>query len=81
MEFVAQLFQLIRGGREESLQARGTREILRRLASQNRLTQTEADTLLAAYAFWRAIEHRLQYEETPRPTFCRAMRRLRAIWP
>ncbi|MFZ9102409.1 MAG: bifunctional [glutamate--ammonia ligase]-adenylyl-L-tyrosine phosphorylase/[glutamate--ammonia-ligase] adenylyltransferase [Burkholderiaceae bacterium] len=63
VEFVAQLFQLIRGGREESLQARGTREILRRLASQNRLTQTEADTLLAAYAFWRAIEHRLQYEE------------------
>ncbi|MGA0815880.1 MAG: bifunctional [glutamate--ammonia ligase]-adenylyl-L-tyrosine phosphorylase/[glutamate--ammonia-ligase] adenylyltransferase [Burkholderiaceae bacterium] len=63
VEFVAQLFQLIRGGREESLQARGTREILHRLASQNRLTQTEVDTLLAAYAFWRAIEHRLQYEE------------------
>lgn len=63
VEFVAQLFQLIRGGREETLQARGTREILERLASQNRLTRAEVDTLLAAYAFWRAIEHRLQYEE------------------
>ena len=63
VEFVAQLFQLIRGGREESLQARGTREILERLASQNRLSRAEVDTLLAAYAFWRAIEHRLQYEE------------------
>ncbi len=63
VEFVAQLFQLIRGGREESLQARGTQEILERLASQNRLTRAEVDTLLAAYAFWRAIEHRLQYEE------------------
>jgi glutamate-ammonia-ligase adenylyltransferase len=63
VEFVAQLFQLIRGGREESLQARGTREILERLATQNRLTRAEVDALLAAYAFWRAIEHRLQYEE------------------
>jgi glutamate-ammonia-ligase adenylyltransferase len=63
VEFVAQLFQLIRGGREESLQARGTREILERLASQNRLTTGEVQALRSAYAFWRAIEHRLQYEE------------------
>jgi glutamate-ammonia-ligase adenylyltransferase len=63
VEFVAQLFQLIRGGREESLQARGTREVLDRLASQNRLTSAEVGALRSAYAFWRAIEHRLQYEE------------------
>jgi glutamate-ammonia-ligase adenylyltransferase len=63
VEFVAQLFQLIRGGRDESLQARGTREILRLLGQQNRLAPTEVEQLLAAYQFWRRIEHRLQYEE------------------
>ncbi|MEY4083618.1 MAG: bifunctional [glutamate--ammonia ligase]-adenylyl-L-tyrosine [Pseudomonadota bacterium] len=63
VEFVAQLFQLIRGGRDESLQARGTREILRLLGQQNRLAPAEVEQLLAAYQFWRRIEHRLQYEE------------------
>jgi glutamate-ammonia-ligase adenylyltransferase len=60
---VAQVFQLIRGGREESLRARGTREVLNTLAAQGRLDRPEADALLAAYGFWRRLEHRLQYEE------------------
>lgn len=63
VEFVAQVFQLIRGGREESLRARGTREVLETLAQQGRIDRSEADALLAAYGFWRRLEHRLQYEE------------------
>jgi len=63
VEFVAQVFQLIRGGREESLRARGTREILETLALQGRIGRAEADGLLDSYRFWRQLEHRLQYEE------------------
>ena len=61
IEFIAQLFQLIRGGKEEPLRAKGTREVLRYLAQSGRLPQAEADRLLEAYRFWRDLEHRLQY--------------------
>ncbi len=61
IEFIAQLFQLIRGGKEEPLRAKGTREILRHLAQSGRLGKEEADRLLEAYQFWRDLEHRLQY--------------------
>lgn len=63
IEFIAQLFQLVRGGREEPLRARGTRDILRYLGSSGRLPGAEVDMLLRAYRFWRNIEHRLQYLE------------------
>ncbi len=63
IEFVAQLFQLIRGGRDEALRARGTRIILQTLAQQGRISEEEHRGLQAAYAFWRRLEHRLQYEE------------------
>ncbi|NBV88942.1 MAG: bifunctional glutamine synthetase adenylyltransferase/deadenyltransferase, partial [Betaproteobacteria bacterium] len=63
IEFVAQMFQLIRGGREESLRARGTREILATLGRQGRLSAEDEQALQAAYQFWRRLEHRLQYEE------------------
>lgn len=63
VEFVAQLFQLIRGGRDESLRAQGTREILVTLGRQGRITQQESEDLLNAYRFWRRLEHRLQYQE------------------
>lgn len=63
VEFIAQLFQLIRGGRNAALQARGTRETLQTLGEQGRLTAQEVDDLLAAYSFWRRLEHRLQYVE------------------
>lgn len=63
IEFIAQLFQLIRGGREEPLRARGTREILRYLVQSGRLAESEVNMLLAAYRFWRNLEHRLQYLE------------------
>lgn len=63
VEFIAQLFQLVRGGRNATLQARGTREILRVLADQGRLSAQEVETLFGAYRFWRQLEHRLQYVE------------------
>jgi [glutamine synthetase] adenylyltransferase / [glutamine synthetase]-adenylyl-L-tyrosine phosphorylase len=61
VEFIAQLFQLIRGGREEPLRAKGTREVLRYLAQSGRLSSDSVELLLNAYRFWRDLEHRLQY--------------------
>ncbi|BEV70758.1 MULTISPECIES: bifunctional [glutamate--ammonia ligase]-adenylyl-L-tyrosine phosphorylase/[glutamate--ammonia-ligase] adenylyltransferase [unclassified Paludibacterium] len=61
IEFIAQVFQLIRGGREKSLQLFGTRETLQRLAVL-RLQEPQAiDELMQAYTFLRNLEHRLQY--------------------
>jgi [glutamine synthetase] adenylyltransferase / [glutamine synthetase]-adenylyl-L-tyrosine phosphorylase len=61
IEFIAQVFQLIRGGREKSLQLRGTRETLKRLGELRLIEPNAADELLEAYAFLRNLEHRLQY--------------------
>ncbi|PIT13436.1 bifunctional [glutamate--ammonia ligase]-adenylyl-L-tyrosine phosphorylase/[glutamate--ammonia-ligase] adenylyltransferase [Snodgrassella alvi] len=61
VEFVAQIFQLIRGGQVRSLQLKGTQETLQTLLQQGMLTQDNVDTLLQAYHFLRDTEHRLQY--------------------
>lgn len=61
VEFIAQLFQLIRGGKEEPLRARGTREVLTYLSTSGRLDIKEVAMLQEAYQFWRNLEHRLQY--------------------
>lgn len=61
VEFIAQVFQLIRGGREPSLQQRPTRGILARLAALNLLPAATAAQLDEAYVFLRNLEHRLQY--------------------
>jgi glutamate-ammonia-ligase adenylyltransferase len=63
IEFIAQMFQLIRGGKEEPLRAKGTREVLNYLATSGRLSVHEIEMLQSAYRFWRDIEHRLQYRE------------------
>jgi glutamate-ammonia-ligase adenylyltransferase len=63
IEFIAQMFQLIRGGKEEPLRAKGTREVLDYLAKSGRLSLAEIEMLKTAYQFWRDIEHRLQYRE------------------
>ncbi len=60
-EFIAQLFQLIRGGRETSLQTRSTREALSQLEARKILTPERVHALQTAYAFLRNLEHRLQY--------------------
>jgi glutamate-ammonia-ligase adenylyltransferase len=61
IEFIAQVFQLIRGGREKSLQLRSTRETLQRLGELRLLEPSAVTELLAAYGFLRNLEHRLQY--------------------
>lgn len=61
IEFLAQVFQLIRGGREQDLRDRSTRKTLRTLVEKNLLTAEVVDQLLEAYDFLRNLEHRLQY--------------------
>lgn len=63
VEFIAQIFQLIRGGQLRSLQQSGTQVILKELVKLDVLTQETANILLAAYVFLRDTEHRLQYWE------------------
>ena len=61
IEFIAQVFQLIRGGRDAALRIRPTQAVLRLLASNGQLEQKTADELSNAYIFLRNLEHRLQY--------------------
>ena len=61
IEFLAQVFQLIRGGRDAELRDRSTRATLRTLAEKRLLAAAEVDQLLHAYTFLRNLEHRLQY--------------------
>jgi glutamate-ammonia-ligase adenylyltransferase len=61
VEFTAQVFQLIRGGREPALRVRPTLGALDALASLGLLPVEARDGLARAYRFLRALEHRLQY--------------------
>jgi glutamate-ammonia-ligase adenylyltransferase len=61
IEFLAQVFQLIRGGRDSALRERSTRATLRVLAEKELLTPDTVDRLLESYTFLRNLEHRLQY--------------------
>lgn len=61
IEFLAQVFQLIRGGRDPSLRDRSTRTTLRLLAEKKLLPRQVTDQLLDAYQFLRNLEHRVQY--------------------
>ncbi|HEY1042787.1 MAG TPA: bifunctional [glutamate--ammonia ligase]-adenylyl-L-tyrosine phosphorylase/[glutamate--ammonia-ligase] adenylyltransferase [Telluria sp.] len=61
IEFLAQVFQLIRGGRDPALRDRSTRATLRAVAEKGLLAQGVVDELLAAYTFLRNLEHRIQY--------------------
>ncbi|MFN3864665.1 MAG: bifunctional [glutamate--ammonia ligase]-adenylyl-L-tyrosine phosphorylase/[glutamate--ammonia-ligase] adenylyltransferase [Erythrobacter sp.] len=60
IEFYAQTHQLIHGGRDLSLRARGTRPALDALAAAGWITQDNALTLGEGYDRLRSIEHRLQ---------------------
>jgi glutamate-ammonia-ligase adenylyltransferase len=60
IEFIAQVFQLVRGGREQRLRARGVVEILNRLAQLELLPGRVAAELEDAYVFLRRAENRLQ---------------------
>ena len=61
IEFLAQVFQLIRGGRDSELRNRSTRATLRILAQKQQLDTQIVEQLLHAYTFLRNLEHRLQY--------------------
>jgi glutamate-ammonia-ligase adenylyltransferase len=61
IEFAAQVFQLIRGGRIPSLQIKPTLKVLSREADYGLLPQSACDELCAAYVFLRRLEHRIQY--------------------
>ncbi len=61
IEFLAQVFQLIRGGRDPALRDRSTRATLRTLAEKQLLTPAVVDRLQDSYRFLRNLEHRVQY--------------------
>jgi len=61
IEFIAQVFQLIRGGRDAPLRIRPTLQVLQLLRESNQLTPETVAGLSAAYIFLRNLEHRLQY--------------------
>jgi glutamate-ammonia-ligase adenylyltransferase len=61
IEFIAQVFQLIRGGRDAALRIRPTQAVLRLLASLGQLDAQTEQELNNAYVFLRNLEHRLQY--------------------
>ena len=63
IEFIAQAFQLIRGGRDADLRQRPTLAVLATLAAKRLLSAAAAEELGAAYVFLRRLEHRLQYIE------------------
>src|SRR2546421_7124720 len=61
IEFIAQVFQLARGGRDPALQVRPTLAVLALLAQKKLLPAAAFDELSGAYVFLRRLEHRLQY--------------------
>ncbi len=61
IEFLVQVFQMIRGGREPALRLRPTLQALALLGEKNILSAQTAVELRAAYVYLRNLEHRLQY--------------------
>ncbi|MDR3298959.1 MAG: bifunctional [glutamate--ammonia ligase]-adenylyl-L-tyrosine phosphorylase/[glutamate--ammonia-ligase] adenylyltransferase [Candidatus Accumulibacter sp.] len=61
IEFMAQVFQLIRGGRDAALRVRPTLEVLSLLVVRHLLPADGERELADAYKFLRRLEHRLQY--------------------
>ncbi|TCS38205.1 bifunctional [glutamate--ammonia ligase]-adenylyl-L-tyrosine phosphorylase/[glutamate--ammonia-ligase] adenylyltransferase [Reinekea marinisedimentorum] len=60
IEFIAQVFQLIRGGQDEILQQRGTWPVLASLGDLGLLPDNAVTELVEAYDFLRDLEHRIQ---------------------
>jgi [glutamine synthetase] adenylyltransferase / [glutamine synthetase]-adenylyl-L-tyrosine phosphorylase len=61
IEFVIQVFQLIRGGHELALRVRPAMEALALLGVRRLLPPDAVEELRSAYHFLRNLEHRLQY--------------------
>ena len=60
VEFTAQAFQMVRGGRTPALRYRRLLTVLARLGELGLLPEHAVESLSAAYRFLRAAEHRLQ---------------------
>lgn len=60
IEFIAQVFQLIRGGREPSLQGRSLLPTLQAIGQLGLLQPSEVDGLCQAYLYLRRLENGLQ---------------------
>jgi glutamate-ammonia-ligase adenylyltransferase len=63
VELVAQVLQLLYGGKRRDLRERTTLPALHKLSLAGLLSAQEISTLSDAYRFWRRIEHRLQLEQ------------------
>ena len=61
IEFLAQMYQLIRGGQEQALRIRSTVQTLKVIQSLRFLSENDIQRLLDAYYFLRQLEHRLQW--------------------
>lgn len=61
IEFIAQVFQLIRGGQDVSLQIKPTLSVLALLKTKGLLPEKTVAELSEAYVFLRNLEHRLMY--------------------
>lgn len=80
LEFVAQTFQIIRGGREPRLRSKSTLRALTTLAELGALPPATCNRLAVAYAFLRNLEHALQYVDDAQthavPTDAAALERI-----
>jgi glutamate-ammonia-ligase adenylyltransferase len=63
IEFLAQMFQLMRGGTDPRFRIRPTQEVLELVKQQGILPAKEVDDLKAAYVYLRRLEHRIQVWE------------------
>jgi [glutamine synthetase] adenylyltransferase / [glutamine synthetase]-adenylyl-L-tyrosine phosphorylase len=61
IEFTAQMFQIVRGGRDSGLRNPATLPTLKALAERGLISLDEAQGLSAAYVLLRRTEHALQY--------------------
>ncbi|MDX1913966.1 MAG: bifunctional [glutamate--ammonia ligase]-adenylyl-L-tyrosine phosphorylase/[glutamate--ammonia-ligase] adenylyltransferase [Methylophilus sp.] len=61
IEFIVQLFQLIRGGQDADLQIKPTLQTLKVLGDKGLISQTAVAELTQSYIFLRNLEHRLMY--------------------
>jgi len=60
IEFLAQMFQLMRGGTDPRFRVRPTLQVLDLIQQQGILPVDEVDALSSAYLFLRRLEHRIQ---------------------
>ncbi len=63
IEFLAQTFCIMRGGRDHRLRARGTVATLQTVARLGLMPTEAAERLIAHYRFLRRLEHALQYRD------------------